>query len=100
MHSSHLVAALVLMCMLHYLLRGSWSLGNGNNLQLLLAYKMAQTRKGGDERMELTAEQDLLLQILLRSNGHSRDNDLFPQRVQMPFYTAYLKMKSGYKSYM
>lgn len=72
----------------------------GNSLQLFLAYQMVQAWKGGGERLELMAEQDLLLQILLRGNGHSRNRDHFPQRVQLPYYTVDLKVKFGDKSYM
>lgn len=85
--------------MLHSVLWGSCSL-RGNNLQLLLANKMVQAWKGAGGRLEPTVEQDLLLQILLRSHGHSRDRELFPHRVQVPYYTVDLKMKFWDKSYM
>lgn len=62
---------------------------------------MVQAWKGEGERLGYMAQRDLLLQTLLRSNGHSRGNDPFLQRVQMPYYTqSYLKMEFGDESYM
>lgn len=84
MHSSHVVAVLVMLCTIRYVLWASCSLRNGSNLQLFLAYKMLQAWEGGGERLELKegigwlhSRVGLLLQIVLRSNGHSRDSELF-----------------------